>query len=53
VKQENFVRTERFYGSFSRSFNVGDVDPSTVNASFKVCKKKKKKKIHPVSLSSI
>ncbi len=36
VKEENFHRMERYYGSFSRSFSLpSGVDPTKVNATYK------------------
>ena len=34
-KDKNYIRRERHYGKFSRSFYVGDVDPETIEAEFK------------------
>ncbi len=34
-ENKNYIRRERHYGSFSRSFYVGDIDPDTVDAEFK------------------
>lgn len=35
-KQENITRLERYFGSFSRSFYLGDtVDPERINANYK------------------
>lgn len=34
-EDKNYIRRERRYGSFSRSFYVGDMDPESVEAEFK------------------
>ncbi len=34
-EEKNYIRRERHYGSFSRSFYVGDVDPDEIKAEFK------------------
>lgn len=33
-KERNYVRRERFYGSYSRSFNVKGIDTEAINASY-------------------
>ena len=33
-KERNYVRIERFYGSYSRSFNVKGIDTEAINASY-------------------
>ena len=33
-KERNYVRRERFYGSYSRSFNVKGIDIDAINASY-------------------
>lgn len=33
-KERNYVRRERFYGSYSRSFNVKGIDTEVINASY-------------------
>ena len=33
-KERNYVRRERFYGSYSRSFNVKGIDTAAINASY-------------------
>ena len=33
-KERNYVRRERFYGSYSRSFNVTGIDTEAINASY-------------------
>ena len=33
-KERNFVRRERFYGSYSRSFNVSGIDTDQITAAF-------------------
>lgn len=34
-EDKNYIRRERRYGRFSRSFYVGDVDPDEIDAEFK------------------
>ncbi|MFV0352427.1 MAG: Hsp20/alpha crystallin family protein [Oscillospiraceae bacterium] len=34
-KKENFIRRERHYGSFSRSFDVSDIEAADITASYK------------------
>ena len=34
-ESKNYIRRERRYGKFSRSFYVGDVEPETIEAEFK------------------
>ncbi len=34
VKEENFVRRERRYGSFSRSFDISNIDRDKISASY-------------------
>lgn len=34
-EDKNYIRRERRYGKFSRSFYVGDIDPESVEAEFK------------------
>ena len=34
-ESKNYIRRERHYGKFSRSFYVGDVDADTIEAEFK------------------
>ena len=34
-KKDNYIRKERRYGSFSRSFNVSDVSTDKISASYK------------------
>ena len=36
-KKDQFVRKERHYGSFARSFNVADIDCEKIKASYKDC----------------
>ena len=33
-QERNYVRRERFYGSYSRSFNVKGIDTEAINASY-------------------
>jgi len=33
-KEKNYIRQERYYGSFSRSFDVSDVDVDGITASY-------------------
>lgn len=33
-KEKNFVRRERFYGSYSRSFNVSGIDTDQITAAY-------------------
>lgn len=36
VKRDNYIRVERTYGSFARSFSLpGTVDPGRISAKFK------------------
>ncbi|KCZ68365.1 18 kDa heat shock protein [Clostridium sporogenes] len=34
-KKENFVRQERYYGEFNRSFYINNIDENNIDASFK------------------
>jgi HSP20 family protein len=34
-EDKNYIRRERHYGKFSRSFYVGDIEPDTIDAEFK------------------
>lgn len=34
-KKENFVRQERYYGEFNRSFYINNIDENKIDASFK------------------
>lgn len=34
-KKENFVRRERSYGSFSRSFDISNIQPDAITAEYK------------------